>query len=108
LAYRDYLTEGLPKDEFLGEPVTRQLKYYPTVTREPFRTQGRITTLIESGQMARDLALSALNPKTDRAMICGSWDMLKSVKDVLVKRGFNEGNTTKPGDFVVERAFVDQ
>ncbi|TAN09246.1 MAG: ferredoxin--NADP reductase [Burkholderiaceae bacterium] len=108
LAYRTYLTEGLPEDEFLGEPVTHQLKYYPTVTREPFRTQGRITTLIESGQMARDLALSALSPKTDRAMICGSWDMLKSVKDVLVKRGFNEGNTTKPGDFVVERAFVDQ
>lgn len=108
LAYRQRLTEELPHDPYLGEMVARQLKYYPTVTREPFVTQGRIPALIESGRMARDLALPALDPKTDRAMICGSWAMLKSVKEVLVERGFNEGNTTKPGDFVVERAFVDQ
>ena len=27
---------------------------------------------------------------------------------LLEARGFNEGNTTKPGDFVIERAFVEQ
>ena len=108
LAYRDYITQDLPKDEFLGEWVSKQLRYYPTVTREPFPTQGRIPDLIESGQMARDLGLPELNPATDRVMLCGSPEMLKSIKAVLEARAFNEGNTTTPGDFVVERAFVEQ
>ena len=108
LAYRDYITNELPKHEFLGEMVSQQLKYYPTVTREPFPTQGRIPDLIESGQMACDLGVPQLNPQVDRVMLCGSPEMLKSIKAVLEARGFNEGNTTTPGDFVVERAFVEQ
>ena len=108
LAYRDYITNELPKHEFLGEMVSQQLKYYPTVTREPFPTQGRIPDLIENGQMARDLDVPPLNPQVDRVMLCGSPEMLKSIKHVLEARGFNEGNTTTPGDFVVERAFVEQ
>lgn len=108
LAYRDYITNELPQHEFLGEMVREQLKYYPTVTREPFHTQGRIPALIESGQMARDLGVPQLDPQVDRAMLCGSPEMLKSTKAVLEARGFNEGNTTTPGDFVVERAFVEQ
>ncbi len=108
LAYRDYITQELPQHEFLGEMVSSQLKYYPTVTREPFPTQGRIPDLIESGRMARDLGLPDLHPQLDRVMLCGSPEMLKSIKEVLEKRGFKEGNTTTPGDFVVERAFVEQ
>ena len=108
LAYRDYITNELPQHEFLGEMVSQQLKYYPTVTREPFPTQGRIPDLIESGQMACDLGVPQLNPQVDRVMLCGSPEMLKSIKAVLEARGFNEGNTTTPGDFVVERAFVEQ
>ena len=106
LAYRDYLTNELPRHEFLGEMVSQQLKYYPTVTREPFVTQGRIPQLVDSGQIARDLGLTELNPEADRAMICGSPQMLKSVREMLERRGFKEGSTTEPGDFVVERAFV--
>ena len=108
LAYRDYITYELPQHEILGEMVRDKLKYYPTVTREPFQTQGRIPDLIESGQMARDLGLPELNPAEDRVMLCGSPEMLKSLKSVLEKRGFKEGNTTQPGDYVVERAFVEQ
>ena len=108
LAYREFITEHLPKDEFLGEMVSQQLKYYPTVTRENFATQGRIPELIENGQMARDLGLPELAPAEDRVMLCGSPEMLKSIKAVLDRRGFKEGNTTTPGDYVVERAFVEQ
>ncbi len=108
LAYHDYITQELPQHEFLGDMVSSQLKYYPTVTREPFPTQGRIPELIESGRMARDLGLPDLHPQLDRVMLCGSPEMLKSIKEVLEKRGFKEGNTTTPGDFVVERAFVEQ
>ena len=108
LAYRDYITNELPQHEFLGEMVSQQLKYYPTVTREPFPTQGRIPDLIESGQMARDLGVPQLNPQVDRVMLCGSPEMLASLKHILEHLDFEEGNTTRPGDFVIERAFVEK
>ncbi len=108
LAYHDYLTQELPQHELLGEMVTQQLKYYPTVTREPFRHQGRINELIESGKLFTDLGVPPLDPLTDRAMLCGSPEMLASLKLLLEQRGFDEGNTTRPGDFVVERAFVEK
>jgi len=108
LAYHDYLTLELPEHEFLGDMITEQLLYYPTVTREPFHHQGRVTTLIESGKLQADLGLPKFDPATDRAMLCGSPGLLKDLKHILEKRGFIEGNTTKPGDYVVERAFVEQ
>jgi len=108
LAYMDYLTIDLPKHEFLGEMVTQQMLYYPTVTREPFKNRGRITDLIETGKLQADLGLPKFDPATDRAMMCGSPALLKDLKAILEKRGFIEGNTTKQGDFVVERAFVEQ
>ena len=108
LAYRDMLTKQLPEHEFLGEMVKEQFKYYPTVTRETFENQGRITDLIESGKLCTDLGFPALNPAEDRIMICGSPGLLKDLRHMLEERGFAEGNTTKPGDFVVERAFAEQ
>jgi ferredoxin/flavodoxin---NADP+ reductase len=30
------------------------------------------------------------------------------LKDMLHASGFKEGNTSEPGDFVIERAFVEQ
>jgi ferredoxin/flavodoxin---NADP+ reductase len=108
LAYRDYLTRVLPEHEFLGELVRNQMLYYPTVTREAFENQGRITTLLNNGQLQTDLSLPPLNPAEDRIMICGSPGLLKDLKQILDMRGFKEGNTTTPGDFVIERAFVEQ
>lgn len=107
LAYMDYLMRELPHQEFLGEMVSRQLLYYPTVTREAFKHQGRITTLIESGQLQSDLSLPALDALQDRVMVCGSPGLLKDLKHILDTRGFREGNTTEPGNFVIERAFVE-
>ena len=108
LAYHDYLTQELPRHEFLGEMVSEQLKYYPTVTREPFRHQGRITDLITSNKLTDDLGLPPLNPEEDRVMLCGSPMLLADMKVILEQRGFHEGSTTTPGDYVVERAFVDK
>jgi ferredoxin--NADP+ reductase len=108
LAYRDYLTQELPAHEFLGEMVTQQLSYYPTVTREAFVNQGRVTTLLEQGKIQQDLGLPALDPVQDRVMICGSPEMLRDLKHMMEIRGFKEGNTTTPGDFVIERAFAEQ
>ncbi len=108
LAYGDYLSEHLPNHEFLGEDVRAKLIYYPTVTREPFRHQGRITGLIESGQLFADTGLPPLDPAHDRVMICGSQSMLDELKAMLPARGFEEGNNTVPGDFVIEKAFAER
>jgi ferredoxin--NADP+ reductase len=108
LAYTDYIQHELPDHEFLGEMVTNQLLYYPTVTREPFRNQGRVTTLLETNKISSDLGLPNLNPANDRIMICGSPALNKDMRELLDARGFVEGSTTTPGDYVVERAFVEQ
>ncbi|HQU49654.1 MAG TPA: ferredoxin--NADP reductase [Casimicrobiaceae bacterium] len=108
LAYHDLLVQHLPSHEFLGDMVTSQLLYYPTVTREEYRHTGRIPDLMASGRLYADLGLPALDPADDRVMICGSPAMLRDLKAMLEERGFPEGSTTKPGAFVIERAFADQ
>ncbi|MES1976839.1 MAG: ferredoxin--NADP reductase [Pseudomonadota bacterium] len=108
LAYHDLVLDHLPKHEFLGEMIQKQLLYYPTVTRESYRNMGRVTDLMESGKMFEDLKLPNLDVANDRVMICGSPHMLKDLKHMLETRGFTEGTTSKPGDFVVERAFAEK
>ena len=107
LAYQDYITQELPQHEFLGEMVSKQLKYYPTVTREPYKNQGRVTDLMENGKLFADLGVPTLNPAEDRVMICGSPGMLRDLKRICEERGLQEGNTSTPGAFVIERAFAD-
>lgn len=107
LCYRDYLTKTLPKHEVLGEYVTNQMLYHPTVTREDFPNRGRITTVIENGTLTRDIGLPELDPAHDRIMICGSPGLNKDMRTILDARGFCEGSTAIPGDYVVERAFVE-
>jgi ferredoxin/flavodoxin---NADP+ reductase len=108
LAYHDMLVEHLPNHEFLGELVTSKLRYYPTVTRETYKNMGRITDLMESGKLFEDLGTPQINPAEDRVMICGSPAMLRDLKHMLEGKGFKEGNTSTPGDFVIERAFAEQ
>jgi ferredoxin--NADP+ reductase len=108
LAYGDLIEHTLPNDELLGEVVREQLLYYPTVTREPFRTMGRITTLMESGQLYRDLGLPDLSAKHDRVMICGGPDMMQDARAHMLAHGMIEGNHGEAGQFVIEKAFVER
>jgi ferredoxin--NADP+ reductase len=109
LAYADFITHELPENEFLGESVRKKLIYYPTVTREPFHHQGRLTDLIESGKLFADLGLPPLDPEQDRAMICGSPGLLKDTCALLNARGFSiSPHIGEPGHYVIERAFVEK
>ncbi len=108
LAYRDHISNKLPRDEFLGEMVREKLVYYPSVTREPFINQGRATDLVTSGKLFADTGLPALDPDRDRAMICGSPEMLEDMRAILEKRGFTEGSSGDPATYVVEKAFVER
>lgn len=108
LAYHDFLSRELPEHEFLGELVRDKLVYYPTVTREAFRNQGRVTDLIESGKLFTDLGLPPITPEHDRVMLCGSPEMLAEMKRLLERRGFGEGANSHPGHYVIEKAFVEK
>lgn len=108
LGYRDYLESEIHGHELVGEQAKAQLLYYPTVTREPFRNQGRITDLLESGKLPADLGLPPLDPEHDRVMICGSPSVLKDIVALLESRGFQEGSSDGQGTYVVERAFVEK
>ena len=108
-AYADYITEGLPQNEFIGDMVREQLIYYPTATREPFKYEGRITDVVASGKLAKDIGLPSLDPVNDRVMICGSPAMLADTCALLDARGFViSPGQGQPGDYVIERAFVEK
>jgi ferredoxin--NADP+ reductase len=109
LAYADYIENELPNNEYFGDVIREKLIYYPAVTREPFRHEGRLTALVENGKLFEDIGLPPLNPETDRAMICGSPHMLADISAMLDARGFAVSSSVgHPGDYVVERAFVDK
>lgn len=109
LAYEDFISNELPNNEFFGDEVRAKLLYYPTVTRENYRNQGRLTDLIESGKLFKDLGIEPLDPATDRGMICGSPAMLDDTSSMLDLRGFKVSpKTGVQGDYVIERAFVEK
>jgi ferredoxin/flavodoxin---NADP+ reductase len=114
LAYRDYILNELPHHEFLGPQIGKQLLYYPAVSREGFlhdgRDQrGRLTELLASGRMADQLGLEPLDAAKDRAMLCGSPQMLADFRALLDGRGFVAApRIGTPGDYVFERAFVEK
>lgn len=110
LAYAEFITRQLPENEFFGEQVRDKLIYYPTVTREPFRNQGRITELMRSGKLFEDIGLPRINPQDDRAMLCGSPAMLDDLDNMLTDEfGLKVSpRLGEQGDFVIERAFVEK
>jgi len=109
LAYAQFIEHDLPSNEYIGELVRERLVYYPTVTREPFRNQGRLTEVIESGRLFADTGLPSLDPALDRAMICGSAAMLADSCKLLDARGFQiSPRQGELGDYVIERAFVEK
>ncbi|MFT9374874.1 ferredoxin--NADP reductase [Komagataeibacter saccharivorans] len=108
LAYSNHIRHELPEHEFLGEDVSGKLLYYPAVTREEFAVTDRITKLIETGRIFTDLNIPELDPEHDRVMICGSPEMLADTEKMLQARGFDEGNNSHPGAYVVEKAFAER
>jgi ferredoxin/flavodoxin---NADP+ reductase len=108
LGYRATIEQELPQHELIGEQVRSQLLYYPTVTREPFRNQGRLTDLVDSGKLPADLGLPSLDPEHDRVMMCGSPGMLADLVELFDARGFQEGNSDERGQYLIERAFVQK
>lgn len=106
LDYGHALIDQINGDELLSEIVGGKLSFIATTTREPSSHMGRITDWIRDGRLAQATG-TPLNPETDRVMICGSMAMLQEHKAICEGLGFVEGSNSEPGQFVIEKAFVD-
>ncbi|MFP5419398.1 MAG: ferredoxin--NADP reductase [Gammaproteobacteria bacterium] len=96
LAYRDEI-------EAMDNP---QLRYVPTVTREPFVTPERGGDLFRSGALSQRLGLPAPDPEHDRVMICGNPEMTREMTRYLKDTGWTLTNHRGVGNFTTEVAFV--
>lgn len=96
LAYYDLLSTKFEGDD-LEEMVKPVLNYIPIVTGEGGKriTQQLGTTL-------------HLDPIVDKVMICGNLDFNYEVADWCKNQGMQEGSLREPGDYVLERAFVEK
>lgn len=109
LAHADLLGGGLFDDPLVGDMARERFTYLPAVTREPFARTARITEQIQSGQLFRDFGATTehFQASEDRVMVCGSNAMIDDVAALLEARGLTEGANAAPGEYVIERAFVD-
>ncbi|TBU90988.1 ferredoxin--NADP reductase [Stutzerimonas kirkiae] len=101
LAYQRLIAE-LPQRDYL-EGLGDKLLYLPVVTREqvPGALQGRITALIENGELERAAGLQ-LTPEHSRIMLCGNPQMIEDTRTLLKTRDLNLALTRRPGQVAVE------
>ena len=106
LVYGAQVVAQAKADPLVGEEAATRLRYHPTTTQEDSAHTGRITDAIRSGALFRDLQAPPLSAATDRVMICGSRAMLDELSEICAGLGLGEGATNRPGEYVIERAFV--
>ncbi|PWB35442.1 ferredoxin--NADP(+) reductase [Pseudomonas sp. SDI] len=101
LAYQE-LIAGLEQRDYLAE-FAGKLQFIPLVTREahPGALQGRITTLIENGELEAAAGL-ALTPEHSRVMLCGNPQMIDDTRQVLKARDLQLALTRRPGQVAIE------
>lgn len=107
LDYGFKLVQDIKDDEILSEVVGDKLIHFTSTTREHSSQMGRITNLAEDGTLFEKTGTTPLNPAVDRVMICGSMEMLQDTKAMCEAAGLVEGSVSRPGEFVIEKAFVD-
>ncbi|TWC31741.1 ferredoxin--NADP+ reductase [Pseudomonas sp. SJZ079] len=101
LAYQPMI-HGLSQLEHLADYADK-LTYLPLVTREhaPGCLHGRITTLLQSGELERAAGL-ALEPEHSRLMLCGNPQMIEDTRTLLKQRDLQLSLTRRPGQVAVE------
>ncbi len=83
-------------------------RYFTTLTQAPWPRKGRITEWIKNGNLFPNTVGQSLDTEKDKFMICGSQGLNKDLIEHFESLGMKEGNTSIPGDFVVEKAFVQR
>ena len=106
LKYGQDIRAAIEEDPLIGDLTTSRLLHHATVTREGFAATGRITGLLKSGTLFSELRVPPISAADDRAMICGSLQMIRDTRQILEDDGLVEGSNNAPATFVVERAFA--
>ena len=106
LDYGQALMAGIAADEMLSEMVAGKLRLISTTTREASPLMGRMTDWLRDGRFV-SVSGAGLSAENDRVMICGSMAMLQDHKALCLAAGMVEGSNSEPGQFVIEKAFVD-
>ena len=83
-------------------------RYFNTLTQQEWPRKGRITKWIKNNALYTQTTGEALDVEKDRFMICGSQGLNKDLIEHFESLGMEEGNTSIPGQFVVEKAFVQR
>ena len=101
LAYQE-LIKGFAGRDYLAEHA-HKLTYLPTITRElrPVALHGRITTLLDNGELERAAGLQ-LSPEHSRIMLCGNPQMIEDTRLLLKARDLQLSLTRRPGQVAVE------
>jgi ferredoxin/flavodoxin---NADP+ reductase len=117
LAYGNQVLKEIAENPFFSHHLTK-LSVYQSVTRDtPFNfatatpvptAWGRITRNIKEGRFFDTMHLPRFNPVDDRIMICGNPSMVNELSEYLTRLGFELGSATKPGHYVIEKAFIEK
>ena len=105
LAYSQEIIKKSINDEVIKDFIANKLISYHSTTRENFTNNGRITELINTNKIFKDLDIEVIS-STDRFMFCGSMGLNNDLKNIMNKHNLQEGANNKPAEFVLEKAFV--
>jgi ferredoxin--NADP+ reductase len=105
LVYKDYLENF---NNNFSNVTQGKFKYFNTLTQTEWPNTGRITTWLFDSKLEPAIGLPKYDYTQDRMMICGSQGLNTDIMNWLESQGAQEGNTSTPGDFVVEKAFVQR
>ena len=106
LSYSHSIIQECKNDELVKEFIGNKLLSYHSTTRDDYIFNGRITELILSNKLFNDLKINSIS-SNDRFMFCGSMGLNSDLKKIMVEKNFREGSNNHPGEFVLEKAFVD-
>ena len=106
LSYSKSIIQECTNDELIKEFINNKLLSYHSTTREDYFFNGRITELISSHKLFNDLKINSIS-SDDRFMFCGSMGLNLDLKKIMIENNFHEGANNYPGEFVLEKAFVD-
>jgi len=101
LAYHADLStafKGHPQDGELHEMVAELLDYKTIITG---RGDRRITTQLATGELPIDTV-------QDKVMLCGNIEFNQQVAEWCKQHNMKEGSLREPGQYVIERAFVEK
>jgi ferredoxin--NADP+ reductase len=90
--------EDHPQDGELHDMVAEVLDYKTIITG---RGDKRITTQLATGELPIDVT-------RDKVMLCGNMEFNQQVAKWCEQHGMKEGSLREPGQYVIERAFVDK